>query len=295
MDPDAVRWQLALFEKSVAKQAKWRALRRLLGAEPVARGLDLGGDNGVISYLLRQRGGRWDSGEIDDAAVAAIAAMVGECVHRIDPPALPFDDAAFDTVVVIDLLEHVEDDRTLAAELARVLRPGGRLIVNVPHARPLATLRPLRLALGLTDAWHGHVRPGYSLAQLRALLAPWFAVERHVTYGRFFSELLDILLNFAYRRRQRRGPEPQTQKGTIVTGSDVAAMQKTFRTYARAYPLLKALAALDAIVPARGYYLALLARRQSDELRTGVRTGAAGQGRSGSVAPCGTRCLSSRS
>lgn len=274
MHPDAVRWQRALFEKSVAKQAKWRALRRLLGETPVVRGLDLGADNGVISDLLRQRGGRWDSADIDDAAVEAITAMVGERVHRIDPPKLPFDDAVFDTVVVIDLLEHVADDRTLAAELARVTQPGGRLIVNVPHARPLAVLRPVRLTLGLTDAWHGHVRPGYSLRQLRALLSPWFTIERHISYGRFFSELLDILLNFAYRRKQRRGRDAQTQKGTIVTGSDVAAMERTFRSYARVYPLLRAFAALDAIVPARGYYLALVARRQSEELRSGVRSGA---------------------
>ncbi len=274
MESDAVRWQLALFAKSVASQARRRALRRLLGEAPVVRGLDLGGDNGVISYLLRQRGGCWDSGEIDDAAVRAIAAMVGERVHRIEPPALPFDDAAFDTVVVIDLLEHVHDDRALVGELARVLRPDGRLIVNVPHAKPLAVLRPLRLALGLTDAWHGHVRPGYTLGQLRRLLAPWFTIERHITYGRFFSELLDILLNFAYRRKQGRGREAQTQKGTIVTARDMAAMKRTFRTYARVYPLLRAFASLDAIVPARGYSLALVARRQSDELRTAARTSA---------------------
>ena len=176
--------------------------------------------------------------------------------------------------MVIDLLEHVHDDRALVGELARVLRPDGRLIVNVPHAKPLAVLRPLRLALGLTDAWHGHVRPGYTLGQLRRLLAPWFTIERHLTYGRFFSELLDILLNFAYRRKQGHGRAAQTHKGTIVTARDVAAMERTFRTYARVYPLLRALASLDALVPARGSSLALVARRQSDELRTAARTSA---------------------
>lgn len=265
MDPEAIALQLKLFEKSVAKQAKWRALNRLLAPASVRNGLDLGSDNGVISYLLRARGGCWHSADIDEAAVAAIRSMVGERVCRIDPPRLPFPDAAFDTVVVLDLLEHVHDDHGLARELARVLEPGGRLIVNVPHVKPLATLRPLRLALGLTDAWHGHVRPGYTLPQLRALLEPWFVIRRHITYGRFFSELLDILLNFAYRRTQRSGPAAGTQKGTIVTARDLAALHRSFRTYARVYPLLRAWAALDGLVwPTRGYYLALLATRRPD-------------------------------
>ncbi len=274
MDREAIALQLKLYEKSVAKQAKWRALDRLLAAKPVRNGLDLGSDNGVISYLLRARGGCWHSADIDDGAVSAIRSMVGERVCRLDPPRLPFPDGAFDTVVVVDLLEHVEDDCALVRELVRVLEPGGRLVVHVPHVKPLATLRPLRLALGLTDAWHGHVRPGYSLAQLRALLDPWFVIERHVTYGRFFSELLDILLNFAYRRTRRQGPAAGTHKGPIVTACDLAALRRRFRMYARVYPLLRAWAALDGLVwPTRGYYLALLATRRPDGASNGPRAG----------------------
>lgn len=54
---------------------------------------------------------------------------------------LPFDDASFDTVLSNQVFEHVRDPRAFFAELARVLRPGGRLIVTVPfsyrvHAAP---------------------------------------------------------------------------------------------------------------------------------------------------------------
>jgi ubiquinone/menaquinone biosynthesis C-methylase UbiE len=45
---------------------------------------------------------------------------------------LPFVDGAFDRVICTETLEHVDDDRVLAAELQRVLKPGGILAVSVP-------------------------------------------------------------------------------------------------------------------------------------------------------------------
>ncbi len=45
---------------------------------------------------------------------------------------LPFVDAAFDRVICTETLEHVDDDRVLAGELQRVLKPGGILAVSVP-------------------------------------------------------------------------------------------------------------------------------------------------------------------
>jgi SAM-dependent methyltransferase len=53
--------------------------------------------------------------------------------------ALPFPDATFDCVTSFDVLYHrwVADDRVAVAELARVLRPGGVLLVRVPALRAL--------------------------------------------------------------------------------------------------------------------------------------------------------------
>ncbi len=46
---------------------------------------------------------------------------------------LPFPDAAFDVVFSHEVLEHVTDDRNCVAEMVRVTRPGGRLVVFVPN------------------------------------------------------------------------------------------------------------------------------------------------------------------
>jgi SAM-dependent methyltransferase len=46
--------------------------------------------------------------------------------------ALPFMDGAFDVVAAFDVVEHCEDDALAVAELARVLTPGGRMLLSVP-------------------------------------------------------------------------------------------------------------------------------------------------------------------
>jgi ubiquinone/menaquinone biosynthesis C-methylase UbiE len=45
---------------------------------------------------------------------------------------LPFADGAFDIVTAMDMLEHTDDDLAALAELRRVLKPGGLLLVTVP-------------------------------------------------------------------------------------------------------------------------------------------------------------------
>lgn len=46
---------------------------------------------------------------------------------------LPYPDDFFDLVFSHEVLEHVQDDRTAAAEMVRVLRPGGRAIIFAPN------------------------------------------------------------------------------------------------------------------------------------------------------------------
>lgn len=58
-----------------------------------------------------------------------------------DGLALPFRTGSFDTVVCFEVLEHVKDGAALARELARVVKPGGAVILTVPflwgeHCRP---------------------------------------------------------------------------------------------------------------------------------------------------------------
>jgi SAM-dependent methyltransferase len=256
-------WAVALFRRSVLKQRKLAEIISLLGPTEGRRCLDLGSDNGVVSLLLRERGGEWSSGDLTEEAVGSIRSLVGERVHLVRGHRLPFADAAFDRVVVVDMLEHVPDEDAFVAELARVTTPGGRLVVNTPHLKRTA-LRRLRHSLGQTDERHGHLRPGYTPARLRELLGPGFEMGPWRTYSRFFSELVDTLLNWAVERLGKR----TSAKGMVVTGSDVERHRRSFRLWAAVYPFVWALTRLDALVPASGYMLIAAGERTSDSAQS---------------------------
>ncbi|MBA3759295.1 MAG: class I SAM-dependent methyltransferase [Gemmatimonadales bacterium] len=254
-------WAVALFNRSVLKQAKFRQIELLLDEPAGKTNLDIGADNGVISYLLRRRGGQWHSADLDEHTVASIRQLVGENVHRLDGARTPFPDQTFHQVVVVDYLEHIQDDGGFARELARIVRPDGHVIINVPHLRPGSILNRFRHAIGLTDEWHGHLRPGYDVRGLKALLGPMFEIERCSTYSRAFSELIDTGLNGLYLRMQKT-TGPGSRKGTVVTQSDLRKHKKQFVMLSALYPLLWTVAKLDALLWFQaGYKLIVRARR----------------------------------
>jgi len=244
-------WALRLFRKSVLKQAKFKRFRRMLGEVSGKRCLDIGADNGVLSLLFRRLGGSWASADLDPEAVESIRALVETDVHLIDGTTTPFGDAEFDVVAIVDFLEHVHTDRGFLEECARIIKPGGQLIVNVPRMRRWSLLGPLKRRLGLTDEEHGHVREGYTLGQLRDLLQPHFEITGARTYNRSFSECVDVAVRFASRRKKGGGGP----KGTVLTADDLAASRKALRIYSLLYPGFWLLSRLDVVVPTRGMHL----------------------------------------
>jgi SAM-dependent methyltransferase len=54
-----------------------------------------------------------------------------------DGKRMPFDDATFNAAICIEVLEHSEDPQVLAVEMARVLKPGGTLLLTVPWSARL--------------------------------------------------------------------------------------------------------------------------------------------------------------
>jgi SAM-dependent methyltransferase len=172
---------------------------------------------------------------------------------------LPFADAEFDVVVVADMIEHVEHEAAFIAELARILKPGARLVVNTPHARDTA-LRRLRLQLGQTDEKHGHLRPGYTRESLAALLRPSFDVVESSTYTKAFSEAVDTAMQWGLESLGKKS----SKKGVVVTGGDLNRHAKLFTAYSAVFPFVWAFSRLDALLPWNdGYRLIMVARKKA--------------------------------
>lgn len=213
----------------------------------------------MVSYLLRKSGGTWKSADLDQRAVRAIRELVHDGVFQIDGHKTAFRDNEFDRIVIVDFLEHIRTDREFANELYRIVKPGGELIVNVPHIKQSMLCR-FRHALGETDEKHGHVRPGYTPESLARVLQGGFTLVSWKTYSKFFSEMLDSLLSFAYGRLHKK-PQPISSKGTIVTAHDLTRHHRMFRLYSVTYPLLWLVAKLDRLLFwTSGYMLIAKAR-----------------------------------
>jgi 2-polyprenyl-3-methyl-5-hydroxy-6-metoxy-1,4-benzoquinol methylase len=265
-----LEWPVRLFNRSVLKQRKFREITAYLGQTQGLSCLDIGADNGVVSYLLRQRGGEWQSADLDEQAVAAIRALVVHNVFQIDGCHTPFRDDTFDRVVIVDFLEHIDTDRDFINDMYRIIKPAGELIINVPHSKQ-SLLRRFRLAIGQTDEKHGHVRPGYTAAEIGALLGQRFTIIAVHTYSKFFSECVDTLITAAVDWMKRG--HAASAKGRVVTGKDMGQYHKMFKIYSLIYPIVWMVAQFDkALLWCSGYMMIVKARtcKESDREMTGA-------------------------
>ena len=107
-------------------------IRRVVRPPEGARILEVGCGTGHNLGMLGKFGSV-EATELDDAARAISSRRFG---RDIQPAALPdlsmFPETHFDLVALLDVLEHVEDDRAALAAIRERLKSGGKLLVTVP-------------------------------------------------------------------------------------------------------------------------------------------------------------------
>lgn len=244
-------WPLRVYEKSILKQAKYAEILAFLDNTSGQDCLDVGSETGAISYLLRSRGGNWKSTDHEPIIVKRIRDLVGNNVYLMQEPRLPFEDNSFDTIVVVDILEHVEDDNEFVNELYRTLRPHGTLILNTPRKK-FSWLSRFQERVGLTDENLGRVRPGYTEHELETLLSGRFDVSAHRTYRGFFSKLFEIICLLILRHF----PTDRMGKHAPMVSPRMLDQHKLLvRGYSLMFPLVRMFCALDRVLRFPGYML----------------------------------------
>lgn len=95
--------------------------------------LEVGCSAGPLLLQLRQAGFTNLTGiDVSETAIALGQRRGLQNISVMDGTKLSFPEAAFDLVIASDVLEHIADDAKALQEWARVLKPGGKLIVFVP-------------------------------------------------------------------------------------------------------------------------------------------------------------------
>jgi SAM-dependent methyltransferase len=170
---------------------------------------------------------------------------------RGDALSLPFADGTVDAVVMLDIVEHLADPAAVLAEARRVLRPGGALVVSVPHKGPMTAFdpnnvyealrrrRPSWPPLDSYDQSESGTHRHFTIEELRALLGPGFAVDCVTRTGLGASELFHLICRIAFD-----------------------ALLQSRRAYLALRPLHFITYLLDDLIPAGplGYHLTLRAQ-----------------------------------
>lgn len=135
---------------------------RLSGLPPGSRVVDLGCGSGVFTHLLKRRGYRSAGVDLSPRLIQTARAKFRDIDFQVgDIEHLHFDDASFDGVLLSGVLHHLPERSRCAAEVSRILKPGGRFVAFDPNRmNPFMYLyrdrsSPFYSSVGVTD----HERP----------------------------------------------------------------------------------------------------------------------------------------
>jgi 2-polyprenyl-6-hydroxyphenyl methylase / 3-demethylubiquinone-9 3-methyltransferase len=122
---------------------RWLAAARAALIPPATRPgavlVDLGCGGGLLAPHVDRLGYRHVGIDLGTPALL-VAREHGVLPARADVARLPVGDAVADVVSAGEILEHVTDPAAVVREACRVLRPGGRLVIDTLAATPLARL-----------------------------------------------------------------------------------------------------------------------------------------------------------
>ncbi|MGO8978037.1 MAG: demethylmenaquinone methyltransferase [Streptosporangiaceae bacterium] len=145
-DRIAGRYDLLNDALSLGQDRYWRKIvARAVGAGPGQLVLDLAAGTGTSSRVFTAAGARCVACDFSLGMLQVGARRPASGLRFVagDALALPFADAAFDAVTISFGLRNVADTGQALAELLRVTRPGGRLVVCEFSKLPVAGLNTL--------------------------------------------------------------------------------------------------------------------------------------------------------
>ena len=176
------------------EEANLRFLEAAGALVPDSEVLEIGTGTGRMLHLLLARGLRARGVEINPGLIAESRRWYGELpVQPVSGVALPFGDSSFDLVLSFDVFEHIRDSDAHLREVSRVLRPGGRYLVQTPSKWPNTVFETIRWRSA--TRWRDDHCALHTPGQLRRRL------EAHGFTARFF----DVpVVNKFFREKVRR-------------------------------------------------------------------------------------------
>ncbi len=135
--------------------------------------LDLGCGGGILSEALAEKGAKVTGIDASEAGIQTATLHLYESGHAIDYRCVTVEDfvkespEAFDFIVCMEMLEHVPNPESILKSAARILKPGGKLVLSTINRTPQSFLKAiigaeyiLRLIPRGTHHYDKFIRPG---------------------------------------------------------------------------------------------------------------------------------------
>ncbi len=213
-------------EQARLRESLERATGDLAGEEAV-RALDFGAGTGNVTAHLVDLGCRVTAADVSDGCLDRIEQRFGDRVERFrlnGRDLREFEDGAFDLAVAFSVLHHIPDYLLAVSDLARVVRPGGVVVIDheatdTVYENPPAYRQWRRKARPWWEYVLKYVKPSNYLWGLRLLMNPRYQPEGdihvypddRIEWGRVREALREAgceILRFekylVYRRRYDR-------------------------------------------------------------------------------------------
>ena len=136
-------------------------------AQPGERALDVGCGVGQVVARLRDAGFEAHGVDVSEPNVARARQFCDRC-QVYDGRRLPYPDRHFASVGALNVLEHVDEPEAFIRELARVTRPGGRVVLSSPNFFRVLGFRDYHPRMrGIANKWGNWRRLREKRRQLR--------------------------------------------------------------------------------------------------------------------------------
>lgn len=164
--------------KEIPRTSKVYTLEQIPAAPPALDILDVGCATGDNSRIIKDSGHRVTGVDISANAIEKYKAAGFEGRVMDISAGLDFPDASFDMVFCSEVIEHLIHPEDLIGEMARVLRPGGRVLLSTPNSAFWAYRVLALLGFTLSEVQHPmHLRFFSKRSLTRAITDAGLKVE----------------------------------------------------------------------------------------------------------------------